>query len=154
MNDQPTMPRISPFDAIRRVDEQGNEYWSARELGKLLGYGEYRFFKNALQKAEEACKQSGQAVLDHFVHTHGMVSIGSGAKRKVESYPASRQPGAFSLQVVSGPIRQRLSHQGGPIEVLSLQQSLQEALPFGSIVLFPDPAVLLANGLGIASIGR
>jgi DNA-damage-inducible protein D len=90
MNDQPTTPRISPFDAIHRVDEQGKEYWSARELGKLLGYGEYRFFKNAIQKAEEACKQSQQDVSDHFVHTHGMVSIGSGAKRKVEDVRLTR----------------------------------------------------------------
>jgi len=81
---------ISPFDAIRREDENGNEYWSARELGKLLGYGEYRFFKNAIQKAEEACKNSGQAVSDHFVHTHGMVGIGSGAKRKVEDVHLTR----------------------------------------------------------------
>lgn len=90
MNDQPTTPRISPFDAVRRVDEQGNEYWLARELGKLLGYGEYRFFKNAIQKAEEACKQSGQAVADHFVHTHGMIALGKGAKRKVEDVRLTR----------------------------------------------------------------
>jgi len=87
-NQQPQ--HVSPFDAIRREDEQGNEYWSARELGKLLGYGEYRFFKNAIQKAEEACKQSGQAVSDHFVHLHGMVDIGSKAKRKVEDVHLTR----------------------------------------------------------------
>lgn len=80
----------SPFDAIRRVNEQGREYWSARELGKLLGYGEYRFFKNAIKKAEEACEQSGQPVTDHFVHTHGMVDIGSGAKRKVDDVHLTR----------------------------------------------------------------
>lgn len=81
---------LSPFDGIRHTDEQDNEYWSARELGKLLGYGEYRFFKNAIQRAEEACKQSGQAVSDHFVHTHGMVGIGSGAKRQVDDVHLSR----------------------------------------------------------------
>ena len=68
----------SPFNAIRHSSDELGEYWSARELGKLLGYGEYRFFKNAIQKAEEACKNSGQNVLDHFVHLHGMVNIGSG----------------------------------------------------------------------------
>jgi DNA-damage-inducible protein D len=59
-------------------------------LGKLLGYGEYRFFKNAIQKAEEACKNSDQAVSDHFVHLHDMVGIGSRAKRKVEDVHLSR----------------------------------------------------------------
>lgn len=53
-------PHISPFDAIRREDENGNEYWSARDLGKLLGYGEYRFFKNAIQKAEGLVRTAGR----------------------------------------------------------------------------------------------
>jgi DNA-damage-inducible protein D len=83
-------PHTSPFDAIRRVNENGSEYWSARELSKLLGYGEYRFFKNAIQKAEEACANSGQTISDHFVHSHGMVGIGSGAKRKVEDVHLTR----------------------------------------------------------------
>src|SRR5947209_189962 len=83
-------PHASPFEALRKIDETGQEYWSARELGKLLGYGEYRFFKNAIQKAEEACKNSGQATSDHFVHVHGMVNIGSGAKRKVEDVHLTR----------------------------------------------------------------
>jgi len=87
-NQQPQ--HVSPFDAIRREDEQENEYWSARELGKLLGYGEYRFFKNAIQKAEEACKQSGQAISDHFVHTHGMIKTGKGAQRKVDDVLLTR----------------------------------------------------------------
>lgn len=90
MKDHPNTPHVSPFDAIRRVDEQGNDYWSARDLSKLLGYGEYRFFKNAIQKAEEACKQSGQAVADHFVHTHGMIGLGKGAKRKVDDVHLTR----------------------------------------------------------------
>jgi len=82
--------RVSPFEAIRRVAEDGSEYWSARELGKVLGYTEYRKFQNAIQKAEEACENSGQAVPDHFAHVSEMVSIGSGAKRKVEDVYLSR----------------------------------------------------------------
>jgi DNA-damage-inducible protein D len=84
------IPHTSPFDGIRHEDEHGKEFWSARELGKLLGYGEYRFFKNAIQKAEEACKNSDQAVSDHFVHLHDMVGIGSKAKRKVEDVHLTR----------------------------------------------------------------
>ncbi len=83
-------PHLSPFEAIRQVSEAGNEYWSARDLGKLLGYGEYRFFKNAIQKAEEACENSRQAVSDHFVHTHGMIGLGKGAKRRVDDVHLSR----------------------------------------------------------------
>lgn len=81
---------VSPFEAIRRVTEEGQEFWSARDLGKLLGYTEYRKFKNAIQKAETACENSGQAPADHFAHVGEMVPIGSGAKRKVDDVYLSR----------------------------------------------------------------
>ncbi len=38
MLDKANTPRTSPFDAIRKIDEQGREYWSARDMAKLLGY--------------------------------------------------------------------------------------------------------------------
>jgi DNA-damage-inducible protein D len=84
------IPQTSPFDGIRHEDEHGREYWSARELGKLLGYGEYRKFKNAIEKAEEACQNSFQAVADHFVHVGGMIEVGKGARRKVEDVHLTR----------------------------------------------------------------
>jgi DNA-damage-inducible protein D len=84
------IPHTSPFDAISHEDEHGKEYWSARELGKLLGYGEYRKFRNAIENAEEACQNSGQAVADHFVHVGGMIEVGKGARRKVEDVHLTR----------------------------------------------------------------
>lgn len=69
-------PHLSPFEAIRRENEYGGEYWPARELSKILGYTEYGKFKNAIKKAEEACRNSGQAISDHFSHVSEMVKIG------------------------------------------------------------------------------
>lgn len=81
----------SPFDAIRRVDERGQEYWSARELGKLLGYTtNYRNFKPAIEKAKEACKKSGYTVSDHFAEVRNMIATGKGAKRSTDDYQLSR----------------------------------------------------------------
>ena len=70
MNDS---PHVSPFETIRKVNENDNEYWSARDLAKTLGYTEYGKFKNAIQKAEEACQNSDQAVSDHFAHVSDMI---------------------------------------------------------------------------------
>src|SRR5579863_1670118 len=82
---------LSPFEAIRRVSEEGHEYWSARELGKILGYAtNYRNFKPAIDKAKEACQNSGQAVSDHFADVRNMISVGKGAKREVEDVYLSR----------------------------------------------------------------
>lgn len=83
-------PHVSPFEAIRRESEDGNEYWSARDLAKLLGYAKWDKFKVAINRAKEACEKSEQAVPDHFLQAGKMVSLGSGAKRKTEDFHLSR----------------------------------------------------------------
>lgn len=90
MVDEVNSPHTSPFDAIRRVSESHHEYWSARDLSKVLGYDDYRNFLKAIAKAKVACQQSGQAITDHFVDATNMVSIGSKAKRKVSDVHISR----------------------------------------------------------------
>ncbi len=84
------IPYTSPFDAIRKFDEQGQEYWSARDMSRLLGYTEYGKFSNALKKAETACESSGQATSDHFAHVGEMIKLGKGAKRKISDVHLSR----------------------------------------------------------------
>jgi DNA-damage-inducible protein D len=69
------------FEHIKRLDKNGNEYWSGRELAKVLEYSEYRHFKPVIEKAKEACKNSGQPVENHFEDYLEMVKIGSGAER-------------------------------------------------------------------------
>lgn len=81
---------VSPFDAIRRVDEQGNEYWSARELSKVLQYDDYRNFQDVLKKAKIACEESKQGVSDHFGDVTDMITAGKGAKRPRSDMHLSR----------------------------------------------------------------
>jgi DNA-damage-inducible protein D len=69
------------FEQIRQLDDNGNEFWSARDLSKVLDYSEYRHFKPVIEKAKEACRNSGQNVSDHFEEFLEMVKIGSGAER-------------------------------------------------------------------------
>ena len=83
-------PQDSIFEEIKRVDENGAEYWSARDMAKVLEYSEYRHFKQVVDKAKEACANSQYKVEDHFVDMHEMVTIGSGAKRRSESVKLSR----------------------------------------------------------------
>ena len=68
------------FEDIKHIDETGNEYWLARELGKILEYGEYRKFLPAIKKAMISCEKSDQNVENHFAQTDVMVDIGSKAK--------------------------------------------------------------------------
>lgn len=82
--------QATSFEAIRQEDQEGNEFWSARDLAKVLGYTEYGKFKNTLQKAEIACENSGQNVADHFAHVSDMIEVGKGAKRKLQNVHLSR----------------------------------------------------------------
>lgn len=78
------------FEQIKRIDEKGVEFWSARDLSRALGYSEYRHFLPVLDKAAEACKNSGQTPKDHIEDLLDMIEIGKGGQRQVESKRLSR----------------------------------------------------------------
>lgn len=78
------------FEGLREVDEAGQEFWAARKLARVLEYSEYRHFLPVIEKAKEACRNSGYEVQDHFEEFLGMVDIGSGARREVADIRLSR----------------------------------------------------------------
>jgi len=80
----------SVFEQIKRTDAQGNEYWSARDLAKVMEYSEYRHFKSVIEKAKEACTNSGQKVTHHFEDILDMIEIGKGGQREIDNVKLSR----------------------------------------------------------------
>ena len=78
------------FEKIKRINEYQSEYWSSRDLAKTLDYSNYDKFLNVINKAKEACKNSGQVIHNHFSHVDEMVEIGSGAKRAIDTVYLSR----------------------------------------------------------------
>ena len=78
------------FEAIKRLDDFGNEYWLARELMPLLEYTEWRKFKGVINKAIINCKSSNNNAVDHFVGVDKMVYIGSNTMRNINDYKLSR----------------------------------------------------------------
>ena len=89
MSDQ-VPSHISPFEQIRQMTEDRNEFWSARDLMVILGYAKWQRFREAIQRAIIACQKSGQATADHFTGTGKMVRVGSGARRNIEDFHLSR----------------------------------------------------------------
>ncbi len=84
-------PHVSPFDAIRRASEDGSEYWSARELSKLLGYDRWENFrKYVIPRTQKACENSGHAISDHIRGTTKLIKAGKGAQRSVEDFELTR----------------------------------------------------------------
>jgi DNA-damage-inducible protein D len=82
------------FESIKKIDENGVEYWEARELMPLLGYKEWRKFEGVIKRAKDACNASSQEISDHFVGADKMIKIAKGtekeALRKIEDYHFSR----------------------------------------------------------------
>ena len=78
------------FESIRHTDEDGNEFWLARQLADVLEYSQYRHFVPVIDRAMDACRNSGQRVENHIEDVLTMVDIGSGAKREVEDFRLSR----------------------------------------------------------------
>lgn len=67
----------NPFDKIRQVDEDGNEYWVARELQPLLGYTQWRRFEETIERAKLACQNSGYTIDDYFADGGNLVKADS-----------------------------------------------------------------------------
>lgn len=81
------------FDSIAQkvmVDDTEIEYWRARELMPLLGYGRWENFNNAILRAMESCKVSGIDVSDHFREVTKMIDLAKGARRPVPDYVLTR----------------------------------------------------------------
>jgi DNA-damage-inducible protein D len=75
-------------DAV--YEQDGIEYWLARELQLLLGYTEWRNFLNTIAKAKESCKTTGEAVLDHFVDVNKTIEMPKGAAKDIDDIMLTR----------------------------------------------------------------
>ncbi len=78
------------FENIRQQNEDGVEFWSARDLQAVLEYVQWRKLEDVIAKAKTACRHSGHAVENHFAQVGKMVALGSGAKREIKDYRLTR----------------------------------------------------------------
>lgn len=99
----------SPFDHMAHLNEQGEQYWSARELMAALEYTDWRNFKAAIKRAMQSCASDGYRVPDQFVEANELIEHGKGGKRKVESYQLTRL--AAYLTVMNGDPSKRVVAQ-------------------------------------------
>ena len=70
------------FESIKYTDEEGREYWFARELQKVLQYSEWRKFEGVISRAKDACENSGISAIDDFVGADKIVKAGATSKHK------------------------------------------------------------------------
>jgi DNA-damage-inducible protein D len=90
MDNKLSNSRQTVFEQIKRIGQNKTEYWTARDLSKVLEYSEYRHFKPVIDRAKEACVNSGYEVSDHFEDILEMIELGKGAKRGIDDVKLSR----------------------------------------------------------------
>ena len=78
------------FEDIKHIDENGNEYWYARELMPLLEYSKWERFSNTIENAKIACKNSRCDVDEHFPGVGKLSKRNNGAVVKIKDYKLSR----------------------------------------------------------------
>ena len=113
------------FENLKHINEYGQEFWYARELQSALEYSQWRYLKEAIERAKTACTNSGQNMTDHFAEVRKMVEIGSNAKREIEDIALSRY--ACYLIVMNGdPRKEEIALGQTYFAVKTRQQELIE----------------------------
>jgi DNA-damage-inducible protein D len=78
------------FEGLKKINQFGADYWSARDLQPLLGYRHWRNFEKAICKAITSCEQSGNDPDHHFARARKQIEFGKGAIQEVDDYFLSR----------------------------------------------------------------
>lgn len=88
--DRELIVRLNKSFEDTAYEDNGVEYWLARDLQKLLGYDEWRNFTKVIEKAKVSCLTAKQNPAHHFVDVNKMVDLGSGGQRQVDDYMLTR----------------------------------------------------------------
>jgi DNA-damage-inducible protein D len=120
------------FESIRHIDDAGQEFWLARQLAEVLDYSQYRHFLPVVERAKEACLNSGQPVGNHIEDVLTMVEIGSGAQREIADIRLSRY--ACYLLVQNGdPSKPVIANGQTYFAMQTRRQELQDSAKFAQL---------------------
>lgn len=78
------------FEEIKHFDENGVEFWYARELMEILEYAKWGNFVKVINKAIEACKNSNINTSNHFAGVGKTIKMPKGAEKVVEDFKLTR----------------------------------------------------------------
>ncbi len=138
----------SAFEKIRKINQQGQDFWSARDLFQILGYSEFRHFIPVVNKAKEACRNSGQVLENHFEDILEMVSIGSGAQREIQDIRLSRYA-CYLIVQNADPLKPIVALGQTYFAVQTRKQELIEQADYEALKTEEEKRLFLRNQLKV-----
>lgn len=78
------------FEDIKHIDENGIEFWYARELMPILQYSKWQNFEKILDKAKIACENSDISVFEHFTDVSKLSKRANNADVMIKDYKLTR----------------------------------------------------------------
>ena len=117
------------FESIKHVDENGVEFWYARELQTALEYSEWRNFEKVINKAKDACVGAGNSLSGCFVDVNKTSAMPNGGVKEILDIKLSRY--ACYLIVMNGDPRKEVIALGQTyFAVKTREQELSEQEDF------------------------
>lgn len=78
------------FETIKHIDENGIEFWYARELMPILQYSNWQNFEKIINKSKISCENSDISVFEHFIDVNKMIKMPKGAEKTIVDYKLTR----------------------------------------------------------------
>ena len=94
------------FEDIKHIDENGIEFWYAREIMEVLQYSKWQNFEKIIDKAKTSCKNSDISVFEHFTDVSKTIKMPKGAEKTILDYKLTRY--ACYLIAQNGDSRKRV----------------------------------------------
>ena len=94
------------FESIKHIDEEGEEYWLARKLQKILGYNKWQNFSKVIKSVIESCDNSDNNLDEHFTEVSKVLKVGNKANMSILDYKLSRY--ACYLVAMNGDPRKKV----------------------------------------------
>ena len=139
------------FERIKQVGENGVEYWTARQMADVLMYGQYKIFRPVTEVAKEACKNSGQAIENHFVEFYGMIHVRSGAVEKVDDVKLSRYA-CYLIVQNAGPDKEGIALGRNYFAVQTHLQKIQQMEEYGRLNTGNEQMLFVRNEMKVHNI--
>lgn len=115
------------FEELKKSNEHGAEFWSARDLQPLLGYTQWRRFEDTIKRAITSCEQSGNNSGHHFAGAGKPITGGKGAVQTVDDFQLSR----FACYLIAqngDPRKPEIAHAQKYFAIQARKQELSEQL--------------------------